>query len=214
MARGKAFEISRASLSDKATTPQQLQGNTCRQLPSSLYHQFAMMGNNLCLFRFVNQFYLVFSWYDQLYSITNVQIVCSLVNNGAVLLFDVVSLMVGPTTGVLMSPGHGGYQETATKDYYTSPPYYATKSTYATSIYYAEAPKCYTTKAQELRDKLCSPELHHQSAWVLHHRVYCPSLLHDYECCPSLLHRGCSYFNTKAVECYTEPLKYSLPRST
>jgi hypothetical protein len=122
------------------------------------------------------------------------------------LLFGVISLMIGSTTSLLTCPGHGGYQATATKEYYTTPPpYYATKSTYATSTYYAEAPKCYTTKSQELRDRLCYPELQHQSASVLHHWVYCPSLLnrspqvlHDYECCPSLLHRGSSLFQCQS----------------
>ncbi len=35
---------------------------------------------------------------------------------------------------------------------------------FATSTYNTEAPKCYTTKAHELRYKLRCPELHHQSA--------------------------------------------------
>jgi hypothetical protein len=54
--------------------------------------------------------------FDQLYSIINVQIVYSLVNYGAVLLFGVVWLMVGSTTGEPMSPGLGGYQATAAKE--------------------------------------------------------------------------------------------------
>ena len=118
--------------------------------------------------------------------------------------------MVGSTTGAPMSPEHGGYQATAAKYYYTtSPPYYTTTSRYATSTNYAEAPKCYSTTAQDLRYKLRCPELHHLGAWVLHHRcsqvlhhrVFCPSLLHrspqvlhDYECCPSLLHWGSNLF--------------------
>jgi hypothetical protein len=58
-----------------------------------------------------------------------------------VLLFGVVSLKVGSTTGLLMSSGHGGDQATAAKEYYTTPPpYYATKSTYATSTYNTEPP--------------------------------------------------------------------------
>jgi hypothetical protein len=84
-----------------------------------------------------------------------------------VLLFGVVSLKVGSTTGLLMSSGHGGDQATAAKEYYTTPPpYYATKSTYATSTYNTEAPlpQVHTTNAQELRYKLRCPELHHQSA--------------------------------------------------
>ncbi len=56
------------------------------------------------------------------------------------LLFGVVSLMVGSTTVAPVSPGHGGYQATVAKEYYTtSPPYYTTTSRYATSTNYAEA---------------------------------------------------------------------------
>jgi hypothetical protein len=56
-------------------------------------------------------------------------------------LFGVLSLMVGSDTGVPMSPGHGGYQATAAKEYYTtSPPYYTTTSRYSTSTNYAEPP--------------------------------------------------------------------------
>jgi hypothetical protein len=48
-----------------------------------------------------------------------------------------------------MSPGYGGYQATAAKEYYTtSPPYYTTTSRYASSTNYAEALKCNTTKEQ------------------------------------------------------------------
>jgi hypothetical protein len=98
-----------------------------------------------------------------LHLIINVQIVYSTVNYGAVLLFDVVSLMVGSNMGG--SPGHGGYQVTEAKEYYTtSPPYYTTTSRYAIFTNYAEAPKCYTTKTEELRYKLRCPELHHQGA--------------------------------------------------
>ncbi|EFX83977.1 hypothetical protein DAPPUDRAFT_239158 [Daphnia pulex] len=87
----------------------------------------------------------------------------------AVLLFGVVSLMVGSTTGVPMSPGYGGYQATAAKEYYTtSPPYYNRTTSpsatpprlksYATNYaapscitkapeyYITEAPKYYTTE--------------------------------------------------------------------
>jgi hypothetical protein len=53
----------------------------------------------------------------------------------------VVSLMAASTTGVLMSPGYGGYQATAPKeDYTTSPPHYKKMLTYATPTYYTEAP--------------------------------------------------------------------------
>jgi hypothetical protein len=49
----------------------------------------------------VNQFCLVFSLYDKLYSIINVQIVYSIVNHGTVLLFDDVSLLM---VGSLLQP--------------------------------------------------------------------------------------------------------------
>ncbi|XP_046650296.1 uncharacterized protein LOC124341293 [Daphnia pulicaria] len=39
-----------------------------------------------------------------------------MVNYGAMLLFGVVSLMIGSTTSVLTCPGHGGNQATATKE--------------------------------------------------------------------------------------------------
>jgi hypothetical protein len=101
--------------------------------------------------------------------------------------------MVGSTTGAPMSPEHGGYQATAAKYYYTtSPPYYTTTSRYATSTNYAEAPKCYSTKAQDLRYKLRFPELHHQGSWVLHY--WCSRVLHNRVICPSLLHRGSNLF--------------------
>ncbi|EFX88274.1 LOW QUALITY PROTEIN: hypothetical protein DAPPUDRAFT_234799 [Daphnia pulex] len=61
------------------------------------------------------------------------------INYYVVLLLGVVSLMAESTTGLLMSPGYGGYQST------TPPSYYAT-TTYDTTSYYTEAPKYYTTK--------------------------------------------------------------------
>ncbi|EFX84291.1 hypothetical protein DAPPUDRAFT_239115 [Daphnia pulex] len=92
--------------------------------------------------------------------------IITLDNYCAVLLFGVGSLMVGSsTTGVQKSPGYGGYQATAAKEYYTtSPPYYTTTATpprnksYATNYaapscitkapeyYITEAPKYYTTE--------------------------------------------------------------------
>ncbi|EFX67850.1 hypothetical protein DAPPUDRAFT_260982 [Daphnia pulex] len=48
--------------------------------------------------------------------------------------------MAGVTTGVPMSSGYGGYQTA------TPPSYYTTKSTYATSTYYTEPHKYYTTE--------------------------------------------------------------------
>jgi hypothetical protein len=56
-------------------------------------------------------------------------------------LSGVVSLMAASTTGVLMSPGYGGYQATAAEDYYTTLPPYYTTSIYAKPTYYTEAPK-------------------------------------------------------------------------
>ena len=57
-----------------------------------------------------------------------------------------------------MSSEYGGYQIA------TPPPYYTTKSTYATSTYYAKALKFYTTKAQELRNRFRCPNLHHRGS--------------------------------------------------
>ena len=51
-----------------------------------------------------------------------------LVNYGVVQVLVVASSMAGSTTGVLMSPGYGGYQAA------TLPPYYTTR--YATTSYY------------------------------------------------------------------------------
>ncbi|EFX71527.1 hypothetical protein DAPPUDRAFT_255722 [Daphnia pulex] len=48
--------------------------------------------------------------------------------------------MAEETTGVPMSSEYCGYQTA------TPPPYYTTKSTYAASTYYTEAPKNYTTE--------------------------------------------------------------------
>ncbi|EFX88129.1 hypothetical protein DAPPUDRAFT_234884 [Daphnia pulex] len=58
------------------------------------------------------------------------------INHGVVLLLCVASLMAGSTTGVSMPSGCGGYQATTPPS-----PYNTTKSTYATSTYYAEALK-------------------------------------------------------------------------
>jgi hypothetical protein len=58
------------------------------------------------------------------------------------MLLGVVSLIGGSTTGVLMSPGYGGYQTA------TPPPYYP-KTTYATTSYCTEVYNYYTTKASE-----------------------------------------------------------------
>ncbi|EFX71533.1 hypothetical protein DAPPUDRAFT_327140 [Daphnia pulex] len=52
-------------------------------------------------------------------------------------------VMAKATTGVPISSGYGGCQTA------TPPPYYKTKSTYATSTYYTEAPKYYTTELSD-----------------------------------------------------------------
>ncbi|XP_046637420.1 uncharacterized protein LOC124315657 [Daphnia pulicaria] len=109
------------------------------------------------------------------------------VNYGAVQLFGVVSLMVGSNTGVPMSPGHGGCQVTAAKEYYTtSPPYYTTTSRYATSTNYAEAPKCYTTE---------------YSAPAYYIEV--PKYYTTTNAAPAYYTEAPTYFNTTAVEYYT-----------
>jgi hypothetical protein len=58
------------------------------------------------------------------------------------MLLGLVSLMAGPTTGVPMSPGYGGYQTA------TPPPYYP-RATNATTSSCTKVFKCYTTKAPE-----------------------------------------------------------------
>jgi hypothetical protein len=50
--------------------------------------------------------------------------------------------MAGLTTGVPMSPGYGGYQT-------TTPVSDCTTTTYATTSYYTEASKYYTTNAPD-----------------------------------------------------------------
>ncbi|XP_046450427.1 uncharacterized protein LOC124198574 isoform X2 [Daphnia pulex] len=92
-----------------------------------------------------------------------------MVHSGAVLLFGVLSLKVGSTTGLLMSSGHGGDQATAAKEYYTTPPpsqhllttprppsgtpprlkSYATN--YAAPSYITKAPEYYIPEALQLR---------------------------------------------------------------
>jgi hypothetical protein len=63
-----------------------------------------------------------------------------LVNYGVMLLLGVVSLMGGSTTGVPMSPWYSANQTA------TPPPSYIT---YATTCFYTEVLKYYTTKAPE-----------------------------------------------------------------
>jgi hypothetical protein len=50
----------------------------------------------------------------------NVHIIYRLADYGVVLLFVVVSLMVGSTTGVPMSRGYGGYQTATPASYQTT----------------------------------------------------------------------------------------------
>jgi hypothetical protein len=102
------------------------------------------------------------------------------------MLLGVVSLMAGSTTGVLMSPGYGGYQTTL------PPPYYP-KATYGTTSYCTEAYKYYTTKAPEFYTTTYAAPSHSTDALKYYSA---PSYYttkateHDYACCPILLHRG------------------------
>jgi hypothetical protein len=63
-----------------------------------------------------------------------------------VLLLGVESLMAGLTTGVPMSPGYGGYET-------TTPASGCTTTTYATTSYYTEASKYYTTNVPDYYTK-------------------------------------------------------------
>ncbi len=72
----------------------------------------------------------------------NVQINYRLFDCSVVLLPFVVSLKVGSITGVLMSPGYGGYQSTTPSPCYTT-------TTFAPTGYYTEDHNYYTTKAPE-----------------------------------------------------------------
>jgi hypothetical protein len=103
------------------------------------------------------------------------------------MLFGVVSLMAGSTTGVLMSPGYGGSDQTA-----TPPPYYP-RATNVTTSYCTEISKYYTTKASEFYTTTYAAPRHFTDALKYYSA---PSYYttkateHDYACCPILLHRG------------------------
>jgi hypothetical protein len=73
------------------------------------------------------------------------------------MLLGVVSLIGGSTTGVLMSPGYGGYQTA------TPPPYYP-KATYATTSSCTEVFKYYTTKAPEFYTTTYAAPRHYTEA--------------------------------------------------
>jgi hypothetical protein len=64
-----------------------------------------------------------------------------------VLLLGVESLNAVLTTGVLMSPGYGGYETTTPASDCT------TTTTYATTSYYTEASKYYTTNVPDCCSK-------------------------------------------------------------
>jgi hypothetical protein len=106
------------------------------------------------------------------------------------MLLGVVSLIGGSTTGVLMSPGYGGYQTA------TPPPYYP-KATYATTSSCTEVFKYYTTKAPEFyTTTYAAPSTLTTLKYTDALKYYsAPSYYttkateHDYACCPILLHR-------------------------
>ncbi|EFX77688.1 hypothetical protein DAPPUDRAFT_105963 [Daphnia pulex] len=89
----------------------------------------------------------------------------------------VLYLMAGSTTGVPMSSWYGGYQ-TAT------PTPYIPKATYATTSYYTEVFKYYTTKAPGFYTTTYAAPSHYTDAL-------------KYNSAPS-------YYTTKATNCYTE----------
>jgi hypothetical protein len=74
------------------------------------------------------------------------------------MLFGVVSLMAGSTTGVLMSPGYGGSDQTA-----TPPPYYL-RATNVTTSYCTEISKYYITKAPEFYTSMYPPPAYYTEA--------------------------------------------------
>ncbi|EFX62819.1 hypothetical protein DAPPUDRAFT_269666 [Daphnia pulex] len=96
------------------------------------------------------------------------------------MLLGVLSLMAGSTTGVPMSPWYGGNQ--------TAPPYYP-KATYATTSYFTEVYKYYTTKAPEFYTTTYAAPSHYTDA------------LKCYTEAPA-------DYSAKTVEYYTEAAKY------
>ncbi|EFX88370.1 hypothetical protein DAPPUDRAFT_234547 [Daphnia pulex] len=107
-----------------------------------------------------------------------------MVNYFVVLLLGVVSLMAESTTGVLKSPGDGGYQST------TPPSYYAT-TTYDTASYYTEAPKYYTTKEPEYYTTTNAAQAYYTE-------------VPKYYSAPSYYTEVSTYYTTKTVEYYTQ----------
>ncbi len=138
------------------------------------------------------------------------------------LLFGVASLMIGSTTGVLTSPGHGGNQATATKEAprlrittqrsqhtqhllttprppSATPPRLKSYATnYAAPSYITEALEYYTTEYT-----------------VPAYYTEVPKYYTTTNAAPAYYTEAPAYFNAKAVEYYTEPHKYySAPKCT
>jgi hypothetical protein len=133
----------------------------------------------------VNQLYIYSIFLNaSYYCILMFQLNYCLVNYFVVPLLGVVSLMAESTTGVLMSPGYGGYQST------TPPSYYAT-TTYDTTSYYTEAPKYYTTKEPECYTTTNAAPAYYTEA-------------PKYYSAPSYYTEVPAYYTTKTVEYYTE----------
>ncbi|EFX60994.1 LOW QUALITY PROTEIN: hypothetical protein DAPPUDRAFT_274845 [Daphnia pulex] len=112
-----------------------------------------------------------------------------------VLLSGVVSLMAALTTGVLMSPGYGGYQATAAKEHYTtSPPHYKTMLTYLLH----RGPQ-YTTEASEYYTKTYAAP----SYWEEKERHTHPQKLHPAKGkgSPPFLHIRSKLWRRAAVVC-------------
>ncbi|EFX83501.1 hypothetical protein DAPPUDRAFT_240030 [Daphnia pulex] len=102
-----------------------------------------------------------------------------------------------------MLEGHG--------DHYVKP-------TYATTSYYTEVFKYYTTKAPKFYTTTYAAPSHYTDALKYYSAPSCyttKATEHDYACCPILLHRGSSCYtealadySTKTVEYHTEAAKY------
>ncbi|EFX87722.1 hypothetical protein DAPPUDRAFT_235345 [Daphnia pulex] len=137
-------------------------------------------------------------------------------NSGAVLLFGVVSLKVGSTTGLLMSSGHGGDQATAAKEYYTTPPpYYATNyaTNYADPSHITKAPEYYITEALQLRRRTQAYNTAATPSYYVELKNYTKAAV-NYTityATPSYYDEAPNYYTEEAT-CYTST--YSAPVTT
>jgi hypothetical protein len=139
-----------------------------------------------------------------------------------VLVLGVVLLIVQSTTGLLMSPGCGGYQS-------TTPPYHTTRPV-TTSRPQIITPELIPELLHRSPEVILFPELQyedleswHRGSQVLHQQG--TRVLHNYKCrvrlphlgsqvllCSQLFHRSSSYYTPKTVKYYKEAImgKYSV----